>query len=400
MILPPTPQRTVDDYYGELIKSLKGDDPELLLICIRKLKTAADSYRFEGDDLLSLAIAHNCRHCIAPLKNLGFDMNRLSPKSKKHPLEEAMDANSMVVLEVLLKLGALPNAPHTVYGTMMHAAAATRKVDSLIPCLVARGGDPNIMNADGTVPLQLAVKNTQVINVEQLLERGARINAVDSQGRSPLHLAVMLELFDPIAYVVLDYGADPMMPDVHGVTPIDLAKGRHEINLTRTLEDRANWVKQLNFPPPLGRRKPLEGEAFREELLAAIERGNRRVIYEMFTGRGGLPWAATYKQSDSPLLTALKYRRFDMAAIMMGFEYGIMDRDLDLRNAAHYVMSGTTNPKVLLPFLKRIYKVNPRFISEADKNGLNPLSAALASGTMHDSETAESVLNEASRFMG
>ena len=397
---PSTPQRTVDDYYGELIKSLRGDDPELLLLCVRKLKVPADSFRIEGDDLLTLAINHNCRHCIAPLKNLGFDLNRLSPKTHKHPLEEAMDADSTVVFEVLLKQGALPNAPHSRYGTIMHAAAALRKVDSMIPCLVARGGDPNIMNPDGSVPIQLAVKNTQVINVEQLLERGARINAVDSQGRSPLHLAVMLELFDPIAYVVLDYGADPTLPDINGVTPIDLAKNRNEGTLTRTLEDRANWEKQLNSPPPLGNRRPIEGELFRQELLGAVERGNRRVIFEMFVARGGLKWTPTYKQSDSPLLTALKNRRFDMAAIMMSYEYGITDRDLELKNAAHYVMSGSTNPKVLLPFLKKIYKVNPRYISEADKNGLNPLSAALAGGVLHDSEAAESILNEASRFTG
>lgn len=395
----PRPQRSVDEYYDELVKSLRGDDPELLLICIRKLNVEPTTYRFDGDDLLTLAIMHNCRNCIQPLKNLGFDMNRLSTKNK-HPLEEAMDSNSMVVFEVLLRQGANPNSPHTRYGTIIHAGAATRLVDSLLPCLISRGGDPNAVAPDGSVPLQLAVQNTQVLNVEQLLERGAQINAVDSMGRTPLHLAVMLEQFDPVAYIVLDYGADPTVPDIGGVTPIDLARARKENVLTRTLEDRANWDKQLNHASAMGNKRPLSGEAFRDEVCSAVERGNRRFVYELFTGRGGQNWAATSKLTDSPLLNALHKRRFDMAAIMMGHNCGLGDRDIHQRNCAHYVMCGSTNPMILVPFLSKLYKVNPRFLTETDKNGHSPLQAALAQGVPHDPEAAEAMLNDVCKAAG
>jgi ankyrin repeat protein len=394
----PKPQRSADEYYAELEKSLSGDDPELLLMSIRKLKADALSYRIEGDDLLTLAIEHNCRNCILPLKNLGFDMNRHSPKSNKHTLEEAMDSNSMVVFEVLLRQGANPNAPHTRFGTVVHAAAATRLVDSLIPCLISRGGDPNAVAPDGSFPLQLAVQNSQVINVEQLLERGALINKIDGMGRTPLHLAVMLEQFDPIAYIVLDYGADPTVPDIGGVTPIDLAKVRKEAMLTKTLEDRANWDKLLNHAGPMGNKRPLGGEAFRDELLNAVSRGNRRAVYEYFAGRGGENWKPTGKQADSPLLESLHKGRYDMAAVIMGYGCGLHDRDIHQRNIAHFILRAGTNPAILLPFLKKANAANARYLTDTDKNGQSPVKAALAEGVPHDPEAIELLLNQAAKM--
>ena len=162
-VVPPSPEAV----YEGILKSLHGDDPEYLLVCTRALKVPAVNVRMEGDDLLSLAIRCNARYCIDSLRRMGFSIDRLSHREGKHPLEEAMDAHAPVIIECLLKAGANPNAPHTRYGTIMHAAAATRLVDSLIPVLCHRKGDPNAVSPkDGSTPLHAAVANSQILNVE------------------------------------------------------------------------------------------------------------------------------------------------------------------------------------------------------------------------------------------
>ncbi len=164
-----------------------------------------------------------------------------------------------MALEYLLKYGSNPNGPHTKYGTIMHAAGATRIIDSLIPILCARKGDPNaVREKDQTTPLHAAVTNVQVINVEQLVERGANINAPDHLGRTPLHLALALEHYDPMAIVLLNYGADPLIPDAGGLTALDLAHVREEPALIKIIEERSSWDNLLIPKVPMGKNKPFK----------------------------------------------------------------------------------------------------------------------------------------------
>ena len=159
---------------------------------------------------------------------------------------------------------------------------------SLVLWLLERHANPNLANQQGQTPLLLileqpwmAYNSQQVSNrIAALLKAGARVDAKDSQGRTPIHLAAKLTTpaalsllvqhatnFDSIldsegrtalhyavttanggyqptigtnAAVLLARGANPNIPDKHGLTPLHLAitnRSDQRLTITKLLLD-------------------------------------------------------------------------------------------------------------------------------------------------------------------
>ncbi|WP_157895348.1 ankyrin repeat domain-containing protein [Verrucomicrobium sp. GAS474] len=384
---------TPEMMYDGIAKSLMGDDPEFLVRCIAGLKVSAVSIRLEGSDLLSIAIQKNACRCIESLKRLGFEVDRLSPSAGKHPLEEAIDAKTPVMVEYLLRAGTNPNSPHTRYGTIMHAAAATRLIDSLLPVLLARKGDANIRHpVDQSSPLHAAVVSGQMLNVEQLLDRKAIVNLSDDKGRTPLHLSVNLADNGTIMIRLLDYGADPTAPDLEGKTPLDLAKERGEKSLIRPLEERSAWGSLLTPQFPMSKKAVMKPEPSRIEVLGFIERGNRQLIVNCFENKGVTAWDPTKTAKASPLLLALENRRLDLAALLLAYGLGVNDRGEEKRNVVYYLFKATKSPEALKAFLLAIHRLNPLLLTEEDAKGHRPLKAAIEDGAEIDYALGEELI--------
>ncbi len=84
--------------------------------------------------------------------------------------------------------------------------------------------DPNIANRAGVTPLMTAAFLGFSEGADLLLRLGARVNAVNNQGESALHLAVQR---GDVAMVrlLLDARADPNLQDrIAGLSPIDYAR--------------------------------------------------------------------------------------------------------------------------------------------------------------------------------
>jgi ankyrin repeat protein len=76
--------------------------------------------------------------------------------------------------------------------------------------------------SDGATVLHVAAENGHVPAVELLLDKGARINAVDFQGRTPLILAAQ-KGHKPVVSLLLRRGAHPKVKDYSGKTAADWA---------------------------------------------------------------------------------------------------------------------------------------------------------------------------------
>lgn len=123
---------------------------------------------------------------------------------------------------------------HWIYvgDTPLHLAAAGYRVE-IARLLLASGADPNsILNHRESSPLHYAADTCltskvwsaprQVETIRCLLDAGARINAQDKNGATPLHRAVRTRGADAVRYL-LDAGCDPLLRNKPGSTAFHLA---------------------------------------------------------------------------------------------------------------------------------------------------------------------------------
>jgi ankyrin repeat protein len=81
--------------------------------------------------------------------------------------------------------------------------------------LLQRGANPNIRNAKGITPLQLATTLGFVEGVEELIKGGAQVSVADSQGETPLIAAVHQRNVELVRRFLAE-GADPDRNDNSG----------------------------------------------------------------------------------------------------------------------------------------------------------------------------------------
>jgi ankyrin repeat protein len=161
------------------------------------------------------------------------------------PLHLAAAGQWPKVARALLSAGADPNAQNRRGATPLLYACDPRPRSggrwdpeaqaALIQLLVEQGADVAHADRGGATALHRAVRARSVAAVRQLLDLGARTDAVlKSRGSSPLHLAVQstgaggtagtrdeqLEIVE----LLLQHGADPRMRDAGGQTPRDRAR--------------------------------------------------------------------------------------------------------------------------------------------------------------------------------
>ncbi|KAF5562866.1 salicylate hydroxylase [Fusarium napiforme] len=148
-------------------------------------------------------------------------------------LHVAVDEEDEEVLQALLEHGANPNIypPSVNQGKKsgmcskrsnpLHSAARSGWVKGM-EILIQHGADVNANCITSGTPLHSAGLVGQVKAVSLLLAHGARIDIWDGQ-RSPLHRAVISGRAE-VVRMLLEHGADLNERDVHGFTPMDLAK--------------------------------------------------------------------------------------------------------------------------------------------------------------------------------
>jgi ankyrin repeat protein len=260
----PAEAETAQD---RLWAAINAQDPTSLRIAIDQ---GADPNlaNNEGRVPLYRALVLQNQLLIDTLLGMGADAN--ANDHRGDPLIiTAMSVGSAPATMALINAGANPDARDTTGKSVLSYAVYLRQPE-IIAALIAKGADVNAPSEAGdggnpAPPLFMAMKSNDLALVQQLVAAGANVNALDAQGSTPLHRAVLTrpaEYATPLVATLLRAGADANAMRPKGGTPLhNLVFGAD--NLSReALAQIASLLAQhgadVNLPAAFDGATPLD----------------------------------------------------------------------------------------------------------------------------------------------
>src|SRR3989338_5905356 len=108
--------------------------------------------------------------------------------------------------------------------------------------LLAAGANPDI---PGDTPLYQAILNHNIKIVQALIQVGADLDIVNSNGYTPLHIAALLGN-DQIVQALIQAGANPTIIGYAGQTPAQVATAKRYHWIAKLLEQAEKAYQQKN----------------------------------------------------------------------------------------------------------------------------------------------------------
>eukprot|EP01132_Coremiostelium_polycephalum_P002243 gene2243-2765_t len=134
----------------------------------------------------------------------------------------------------------------TIHGrTALHFAVAGNHIEILQYLLVEQKADPNLSDTDGNTPLHLAIIQGLTLAVEALLKNGANVNAINKDGSTPI-MMVSLNGEEKIVDLLLEYGADVNSSNKKGNTALHYATLRGHKKVVDKLLEAGSDVNAVN----------------------------------------------------------------------------------------------------------------------------------------------------------
>ncbi len=152
----------------------------------------------------------------------GADVNAAHREAESTALEYAVLTGRTAVVKLLLTAGADTTRRYRHDQTVLHLAAA-RGFPEILALLASAHVATNPIDANGNTPLDEAVLHDRAECVRFLVAHGADIKYIHpADGRGPVHEA-SIKGFSDLLPILVDAGADPVLRDRSGQTPLDLA---------------------------------------------------------------------------------------------------------------------------------------------------------------------------------
>lgn len=198
------------------------------------LEAGADpSWKDEtGDPLVVLAASRGFTAILGLLLQFGADIDGCN-SHQSNPLLIAAQYGHFAIVKMLVGMGADLDCVDGDGDTPLMLAICHRQQDIAEYLVGLEGVDIGRMNYRGSPMNQAALVGFDVV-LRVLLERGATINDMDWQGRTPLHTAVLYER-NSIVQTLLENGAETETVDSSGITPLLLAIETQDLSIATML---------------------------------------------------------------------------------------------------------------------------------------------------------------------
>ncbi|MGI8990236.1 MAG: ankyrin repeat domain-containing protein [Bryobacteraceae bacterium] len=202
------------------------------------------------------------------------------------PLLMASEANDAATVKILLEKGAEANEKDSGGNTALMNAAALGNV-SIMTMLLAKGADANAVTSphsgpgvkNGPIalgsftPLILAAAYGGPEAVKLLLDAGAKVNAQDVRGMTPLMLAISTDHPNvTVVRLLLEHGADAKIKDLNGETALDWAAKFRFAPVMQALGVEANRADTAAALLPASGRKTADAKQALEKSIALLQR--------------------------------------------------------------------------------------------------------------------------------
>ena len=178
----------------------------------RKTNRAAIHYAIGNDDVTALKL----------LRSYGANMSLMHDNVA--PVEMALSQKKPVVLKFLLQNDR--NAATRIFAngkTLIHEAVLMRNAEMWMDILLEYGARVDALDRDGKTPLFYAIQKNSVSRVAYLIARRANVSRADPEGNLPLHVAARYA-DGCIVKALVAAGADPFAENAEGDEPVTVAK--------------------------------------------------------------------------------------------------------------------------------------------------------------------------------
>ena len=156
----------------------------------------------------------------------------------------AVRARDRATLERLIAADpALATSKDAAGSTPLHHAAGFGTLDSLT-FLIDKGADVNAKNRRGSTPLFWALHDESKVRL--LIARGAAVKIKQVEGRTPVYQAAVLGNGYAVLRLLLENGGDPNAATLNGLTPLNAAALRGDVDAMRLLIDKGAHVDAKN----------------------------------------------------------------------------------------------------------------------------------------------------------
>lgn len=212
-----------------LLKAAAAGQEEVVTLLLDR-GAPLEQHNLKGSTALTLAVNGNHRKLVEALLERGASIEPVNRASTTLLGAAAFNGSARIV-RLLLEKGADPSAPDAAgKGPILYAAA--KGFTPVVEALIEAGTDVNQAYGHDLTALMWAAGHANDVpepeglaTVKLLVEKGARLDALDDRGRSALMIAAERGHGLVVAYL-LERGADPALRDREGKAAVDLASNQ------------------------------------------------------------------------------------------------------------------------------------------------------------------------------